>query len=192
MTEYYDADGNSIEGDIFTQEEVAKQVEEANKISGEKLQEVKEKAKKLEEKDLNFNNLKKKSEETEKELKEKKELADKYQEEQDLKTNLTPNDKEKKILDELNVKDEEAVKKAMLFFRKLNTDRESVDAIKAEMEYAVTLTKPTVDPVTKVVAASGGGGRQATDTGKTELSADQQDLGNKLGLTNEDIEKYDK
>lgn len=189
MAEYYDAEGEPIKGDIYTQEDLDKKVSETAKEAEERIKEIEDKAKKLEEKELNFKNLREKAEKMESELKEKEELTKKYQEKEEARKNLTPNEDEKKQLEKLGVTDEEEVKKAMLLFRKLNLDPNDMAT---DMEYAASMAKTKSDPMGNIASASGGDSRiKPTNATEKTLSADQIDLGKRLGLTNKEIQEYE-
>lgn len=185
--EAYNSDGDPIEG-ILPPEEI--------KNLQAKLEETNAKLEKLENKDFNFKKFrdmteaeKEKLSATEIELKQK---ADELEEKQQQFSSNFVNEIKGDILESLVGDDEELRKKVELNYSRIKDSEkaQSREEIKQILKdaYSMSVGVKTLNPLG--VAVNKTGGRE--NVANKKIDGDLADLSKKLGLSDEDIEKYSK
>ena len=197
-------DGTEIE--VFTQEELEAQkeaaIEEYKNENPDKSEEIealkkeieekeeafnsaKEELEKLGKKDFNFKKLREQNKNQETELEKlKTEMSDKLEA---AITNLA-NDKKSDIISSLVGDDEELKKKVEFHYNRIKDEAKTKEEIMAKVNDAYFLATRQEPPVGNYVSAAGAGNTKV----KEEVSAKEKELGNALGITEEDREKYNK
>lgn len=185
--EAYNSDGDPIEG-VLPPEEI--------KSLQEKLEETNAKLEKLENKDFNFKKFrdmtdaeKEKLSATEIELKRR---SEELEEKQQQLSSTFVKDVKNDLLESLVGDDEELRKKVELNYARIK-DSESAQS-RAEIKqllkdaYSMSVGVKTVNPLGTAVNKTGGVGKSADK----KIDGDLADMSKKLGISEEDLEKYGK
>lgn len=179
MAKFYDEDGNEVEA--YTQEEynATKKVAEEADVFKKQVDELNEKLSKVDDKTLNFKELREKKENLEKELEEVKNSVSKGQSE--IMAEIQTIKFDKKIRSVVG-DDEELVEKVKLNYSRLAAPKEGEEDTRLN-DAMVLSTGGRVN----FNGVPGGGGTPPGATKKVGLNQDQVELAKKLGLTEDEI-----
>jgi hypothetical protein len=195
MAELYDADGNLVEG-ALTSDEVKAIQAKADEAAAE-ANSAKEKLSKMENKEFNFKKLRDLSEEERKKLSTKEMELMQRQEDLETKTKgfveTQINTHKDEALAVLAGDNEELRKKTMFHYDRIKDEATSREDIRRKMRDAFRLAQGDVtgtnDPFSSAVSYSGGSAPNAKPA-SADFSNDQKDLAKKLGLSEDDLKKY--
>ena len=196
-------DGSEVE--VFTQEELETQSQSAidkykeeNPIDNTELEEVKEKLQKAEDKEINFAKLRKiaeekgiKLDEKDTELEEKDKEFSKFQEDtkselDNLRSEMTAG-KRTEAINKLS-DDPEERKKIKFNLDRLSKSDDNQETFEINLLDAYKLTTKQEVQTTDYISNTGAG----NGTEKEKVTANEIELGNALGITEEDRKKYSK
>lgn len=193
---------NGEEAEVFSAEELETQKAEAVENYKEEnqdvetlkkeLEEKKEELEKLNDKDNNFKKLRDKGKEGEAEKVELEEKIEKLTGEMSDKldsaiSNLA-GDKKTDIISSLVGDDEELKKKVEFHYDRIKDEAKTKDEIKAKVQDAYFLATRQEAPTGNYMSSAGAGNVKV----KSQVSAEEKELGDKLGITDEDRKKYNK
>lgn len=197
MAELYDAEGNLIQG-ALTADEV-KAIQDKAEAAARELEDAKSKLSKLESKEFNFKKLRDLTEEERKKLSTKEIELMQRQEDLENKTKGFVESQITAFKDEalatLAGDNEELRKKTLFHFDRIKDEATNRDDIRRKMRDAYRLAQSdlstSADPFAAAVGYSGGQAPTAkASTG--EFNSDQKDLARKLGLSEDDLKKYNR
>lgn len=187
--------GEDVE--VFTKEELDAQAEtakaEAVAAKDAELQTAQEELAKLKEKDLNFGNLRDQKDKAEQRVEAlKAEVDTKIAAAEERITKGVLKDHYDGTVAALAGNDEELRKKVEFHYGRIAdvaTDKAGMDK-KLRDAYVLATASPEPDALTTTVLSSGGVGRVQAPAGAQRLSAEEQAVGQKFGLSVEDMAKY--
>jgi len=180
--ELFDAEGNKIEG--------ALDAEEA-KVIQTQLETTKKELEGLSDKDHNFNQLREKVTGLETKLSDSQKAIDEANKKAIEGMNAPLNEAKDKTVASLSAGDEELKKKIQFHFDRINDQTLTVEQMSKKVRDAYLLaTEKTIDLSANIIS-SAGAGFHIPSSPKKEMSSDLKGLAGKLGITDEDIKKYD-
>ena len=185
MTQLFDSEGNEIEA--FTKEEHEEALKQEISKKDEELKTINEKLEGLNNKDINFKALR---EEKEKIENENKELKGKLSEQINGIKSSIEKDKIDNTISVMAAGDEEIAKKIKFHYDRIIKPEDTEEEKKVKLSDALKLAlggTATPNVLNNTMSAAGAGKPVG---GKSTFTPDLIDLGNKFGLSEEDIKKY--
>ena len=183
MTKLFDEEGNEIEGAMSPEEVTTLKTE---------LDTAKKELVGLSDKDLNFKNLREKVAGLETKLTDSQKAIDDANKKALEGMQAPLNEAKDVTMAKLSGGDEELKKKIQFHFDRINDQTLTVEQMNKKVRDAYLLATERGMDLSGQVISSAGAGMHIPLTPKKEMSAEVKGLASKLGLTDEDIKKYDK
>jgi len=195
MAELYDSDGNLVEGALTADESRA--IQEKADAAAKELETTKERLGKLENKDLNFKKLRDLTETERQELSAKDmELMKRQEKLEEDQKNFVSTQINSHMDDALAVlagDDAKLREKTIFHYNRIKDEAVSREDVCRKMRDAYRLAKGDMssgsDPFLGAVGYSGGQAPRAKSDNK-DFSSDEKDLAQRLGLSDEDLKKF--
>ena len=195
MAELYDAQGQIVEGALTVDE--VKAIQDKAEAASKELEDARIKLTKLESKDMNFKKLREMTETERKQLSTKEIELMQRQEDLESKTQgfvetqiSTHKDEALAVLAGDN---KDLREKTLFHYERIKDEAVSREDIRRKMRDAFRLAQDSVvsgnDPFATAMGYTGGQAPNAKPA-DGDLSADQKDLTKKLGLSEDDLKKY--
>jgi Mg2+ and Co2+ transporter CorA len=183
MPKLFDEEGNEIEG-AMSPEDVTTLKTELDTAKKELLG--------LNNKDINFTNLREKVTGLETKLTDSQKAIEDANKKAIEGMQAPLNEAKDTTIAKLSGGDEELKKKIQFHFDRINDQTLTVEQMNKKVRDAYLLATEKAMDLSGQIISSAGAGMHIPLTPKKEMSAELKGFGSKLGLTDEDIKKYDK